>query len=184
MRALVVLSVLVFSFSAYAEKAIVLTESSIAGMSLSYEMPISLYKLWQEFPYHIVTHELGEGEPGEFHLFTVSERNGPTVAIFLSYIEEEAQFEAGVVPLHRVVVFSGGVKDQYGVSPGDSLASVLARRKGLEFGVAHMDNYLGKGKLWYQFTVQGKHGAQVSRTEAEQANPTIELISWPAPWSF
>jgi hypothetical protein len=49
----------------------------------------------------------------------------------------------------------------------------------LDFGAGHMDNYLGKGNLWYLFSVDKMHGTVVSKSMALKSNPRIDCISWP-----
>lgn len=54
-------------------------------------------------------------------------------------------------------------------------------RNDLKFGAGHMDNYLGKDKVWYLFTVKELHGTRVTRDIALKANPKIEVVTWPYP---
>ena len=65
-----------------------------------------------------------------------------------------------------------------------TIGQAIAKRKNLKFGAGHMDNYLGKDKIWYMFGVEKKHGTQVTKKMAVTANPKISVISWPNPWWY
>lgn len=177
-----IMLLLATSFAIAADRQpIVLTESSVGAFEISKGMNISLHKLWQAFPYHQVKHEIGMGDSPDFHIFTVETHEGEAVVSFISYIKEKSMYESALVALDEVLLLGGGAKDQYGISPGESLSSVIKKRKSMEHGYGHMDSYLGSGKIWYLFQATTPEGMRATQEEAIEINPKIELISWPIP---
>ena len=162
-------------------QTIVLTESSIGTFEISAGKKISLHMLSKAFPEYRVTHEIGMGDSPDFHLFTVATHQGEAIISFISYVQEQSMYEAALVPLDEVLLLAGDVKDQYGVSPGDTLSSALQKRPKMEHGYGHMDSYLGTGKIWYLFHATTAEGIEVPLDQATKINPRIEVISGPVP---
>ena len=178
---IIILSFIYFGNIQAKEEKLILTINSIGEMPISKGMDISIHKIMKHFPYHKVTQEIGFGDSPDFHLFTVSTREGEELISFISFIEKQEEYEQGIVKLNEVVIYSSTIKDEYGVSPGMPVSKVLELRNELEFGARHSDNYLGKDKIWYLFSVEGIHGTQVTRDAAIKANPKVDVISWPYP---
>ena len=175
---------LFFSISVFAEKQdeIIFASSSIGSIQLSKDTKVSLYKLKQAFPYYKVTHEIAEGDSPDYHRFIVSTWEDEDLIYFHSYIDEPKQYEAGLVKLDEVVTCSERIKDEFGISPNQHIDLAIEKRKSLDFGAGHMDNYLGKDSIWYLFYVGQLHGTAVTKEVALKENPKIECISWPHPW--
>jgi hypothetical protein len=150
-------------------------------MPLKVGMKISLYKIRNFFPYHKVTQEIREGDSPDYHLFIVSTHEGEALISFISYINEPNDYEASIVKLDELVIYSSKTRDEFGVSPGMHIDQALAKRKDLKFGAGHMDNYLGNGSIWYLFSVNHTHGTAVTEKVAVKVNPIIDAISWPYP---
>ena len=186
MRNFIFIFTLFFSVNSYAEKEeqIILTDTSIGNIPIEVGGDISLYKIRNSFRYHRVTQEIREGDSPDYHLFTVSTYEGEVLIYFISYINKTDEYEKGIVKLHEVIAHSPKIKDQYGISPKMTVDQAIAKRKDLKFGAGHMDNYLGKDKIWYMFGVEQKHGTQVTEQMAITANPKISVISWPNPWWY
>ena len=163
------------------DNRIVLTVDSVGPMRIKLGMPISIQRIAEHFPRHRVTQEIRSGDSPDYHLFTVATLEGEVLVSFISYINDEAGYEAALVGLDEVVLQSPRTIDEYGVSPGGPISQAIKARKELEFGAGHMDNYFGKDRIWYLFTVAGMHGTQVSKQHAIESNPKIDVISWPAP---
>lgn len=163
------------------QKPIVLTDSSIGSFEISKGMKISLHKLSQAFPDHRVKQEIGMGDSPDFHIFTVETHEGEAVVSFISYIQEKSMYESALVPLDEVLLLGGGARDQYGVSPGDTLLFALKKRSSMEHGYGHMDSYLGSGEIWYLFHATTPEGMRATLDQAIKVNPKIEVISWPVP---
>jgi len=160
---------------------IVLSSSSIGNMPISPGKEISLHMISLHFSGYRVTHEIGEGDSPDFHLFTVSTYEGDNMFFFVSYVRDPSEYVKGKVKLDEVVVLSSLIVDEFGISPGMSVKEALKLRKDLDFGAGHMDNYLGKDQLWYLFRVNDYHGTQVTREMAMEADPKVDAISWPHP---
>jgi len=182
MRNLIFLLIL-FSFSTLSadEDKIVFTSKSIGDMPIEVGKDISLFKVRQYFMSYTVTHQIVSGDSPDYHLFHVSSHRGKWSISFISYINESKGYEQGVVKLDEVIVYGENIQDEFGVSPRMHIKEIIALRKNLEFGAGHMDNYLGKNKMWYLFSVKNKHGERVTKEMAINANPQIDAISWPYP---
>jgi hypothetical protein len=177
----ILIIVFIFSLSSVAreKEKIILTESSIGNMKIQKGMPISLFQISKNFPFYRVTQEIGQGDSPDFHMFKVSTYENEDLIYFISYINEQADYERGVVKLDEVMTCSAEVKDSFGVSPQMTIDKALSKRNELKFGAGHIDNYFGSGSIWYLFTVNNLHGTGVSKQVALQANPKIDCISWP-----
>jgi hypothetical protein len=184
MRNVILFFILFASFSAFSSEreAIVLTNTSIGNMPIKVAMPISLYKIRNYFPFYRVTQQIREGDSPDYHLFEVSTHEGESLISFISYIDEADGYEKGIVKLDEVIIHSSKIRDQFGLTPDMSISIAIAKRKDLKFGTGHMDNYLGNGKIWYMFSVNKTHGAQVTEQMAMNSNSKITTISWPHPW--
>ncbi len=168
-----------FGVSSAESKKILFTKSSIGDMKITKGMEISLYQVSQKFPFHKVAQSIGHGDSPDFHLFTVSTFENEELISFISYINEDQQYEKGVVKLDEVITCSNQIIDEFGISPKMHISRAIAARDSLNFGVGHMDNYLGKDHLWYLFYVDKMHGTSVSKSMAITSNPKIDCISWP-----
>ncbi|MEM9690397.1 MAG: hypothetical protein AAF917_13075, partial [Pseudomonadota bacterium] len=100
---------------------------------------------------------------------------------FISYIPYGTVDGDISIGLDEVVLHSPETVDAFGISPGSPIADALAARDDLEFGAGHMDNFLGRDRIWYLFYVDGLHGTHVSRQQAVESNPKRDVISWPYP---
>lgn len=182
MKILISIFLLITAFSVHADQEIfLLTENSIDEMKIQKGMAISLYKIKRAFPFYRVTHEIAEGDSPDYHRFTVSNHDGEELIYFHSYIDDEKEYESGVVKLDEVISCSKYVLSLDRIGPTMQVGSI-PDVEALEFGVGHMDNYLGDGSVWYLFSVGYLHGTQVSKVKALESNPKIQCISWPAPW--
>ena len=182
MRNLIFL-VFLISFSALSatEDKIVLSNKSIGDMPIKVGIEISLYKITQYFPFYEVTHQIASGDSPDYHLYVVSSYKGEKLISFISYINEPDGYEKAVVKLDEVVVYGQNIQDEFGVKPKMHIKQIIALRKNLEFGAGHMDNYIGRDKMWYLFSVENSHGTGVTKEMAIDANPQIDAISWPYP---
>jgi len=166
----------------FADDEIVLNENSIGSMKIEPGMKISLYKIWGEFSKYKVSHEINEGDSPDYHRFIVATHSGESLVSFISYIENASEYEQARVELDEVVVHSNKIKDQYGVRVGMNISTALRLRGGdLDFGIGHIDNYLGKNKIWNLFSVEDKHGVSVTKEMALKVDPEISAITWPYP---
>ena len=173
---------LIISISIYAkEENVIFTESSFGPMKIKENMEISLYKISQKFPYYKVTQRIGHGDSPDFHSFTVSNWEGEELVEFISYINKPEDYEKSIVKLDEVITCNEKVKDSFGVSPKSEFMVAQKSREGMTYGDGHMDNFLGKGKLWYLFTVPNGQFSRGSQELAVKANPEIQCISWPYP---
>jgi hypothetical protein len=180
MRYLITILILLsFGASSAEFKKIMFTQSAIGDMKITKGMDISLYKLSKYFPFYNVTQSIGQGDSPDFHIFTVSTYENEELISFISYINEEQQYEKGVVKLDEVITCSDQIIDEFGISPKMHISRAITARDSLDFGAGHMDNYLGKGNLWYLFSVDKMHGTGVSKSMALKSNPRIDCISWP-----
>lgn len=161
------------------EESLIFTESSFGPMELKENMEISLFQLSKKFPHHKVSQTIGQGDSPDFHSFTVSNWEGEELVEFISYIEKPEDYEKAVVTLDEVITCSKLVKDSFGVSPQSKFNDALSARGDMKYGFGHMDNFIGKGKLWYIFTVENGQFSQGNREIAEKVNPNIQCISWP-----
>lgn len=170
----------IVSFSIVAEdEQFIFTESSFGPIELKEGMEISLFQLSKKFPYHKVSQTIGQGDSPDFHSFTVSTWEGEELVEFISYIEKPEDYEKAVVTLDEVITCSKLVKDQFGIRPLSKFNDALIARNDMKYGFGHMDNFIGKGKLWYLFAVENGQFSQGSRELAVKVNPSIECISWP-----
>lgn len=183
MRSILFFLLLLADYSHANEDKLVLTETSIGQMNLVEGMEISLYKLSQQFPGYVVTQRIGHGDSPDFFSFEVSTWEGEEVIAFISFINEEEQggYEKSIVKLDEVISCSNKVIDSYGVSPGKKFNEIYETRKEMVYGFGHMDNFLGKRKLWYLFSVPNGQFTQGSIEIAKKTNPEIECLSWPYP---
>ena len=173
---------LFFSFSIYAkEDKLIFTESSIGTMKIKENMDISLFQISQKFPYYMVTQRIRQGDSPDFHSFTVSTWEGEELIEFISYINETEDYEKAIVKLDEVITCSEKVKDIFGVSPKSKFNLAQKSREDMTYGDGHMDNFLGKGKIWYLFSVPNGQFSRGSLKTAEKVNPEINCISWPYP---
>ncbi len=180
MRYIITLLILLsFAAGSSESKKIIFTKSSVGEMKITKGMEISLYKVSNNFPFHKVTQSIGQGDSPDFHIFTVSTHENEELISFISYINEDQQYEKGIVKLDEVVTCSNQIIDEFGISPNMHISQAIAARDNLDFGAGHMDNYLGKDQLWYLFYVDKMHGTGVTKNMALKSNPTIECISWP-----
>ncbi len=170
-----------FSFAVFTEeeKPIVLSATAIGSMKIEVGMPISLFQVSKGFPFYRVSQEIGQGDSPDFHLFKVSSHDNEDLIYFISYIKAQADYEKAVVKLDEIMTCSDKVMDEFGISPKMTIKQALQKRKGLQFGAGHMDNYLGLDNIWYLFSVNGLHGTGVSKEVALKADPQIDCISWP-----
>lgn len=181
MRNLIFL-VFLYSCISTAQDNLILTNTSIGNMPIKVGMDISLYKIKQHFPFYKVTQQIASGDSPDYHLYIVSTNANEELISFISYINESGGYEKSKVKLDEVIIHSSKVQDQFGVKPNMTISQAIEKRKGLEFGAGHMDNYLGTEKIWYMFSVNQIHGTQVTKEAAVKANPKIQSISWPSPW--
>jgi hypothetical protein len=163
------------------EEHMIFTESSIGPMKIKENMEISLYKISQTFPYYKVTQRIGQGDSPDFHSFTVSTWEGEELIEFISYINKKEDYEKSIVKLDEVITCNEKVKDNYGISPKTKFKVADKSRDNMTYGDGHMDNFLGKDKLWYLFTVPNGQFNRGNRELAEKVNPAIQCISWPYP---
>jgi hypothetical protein len=168
-----------FQISNAFSEELVLTDSSLGSMKISVGMELSLIDLIREFPTYKITHTIGSGDSPDYHKFLVSTFQNEDLFAFYSFIETDDDYRKGVVKLDEIAIFSPKVKDKYGISTSSTLSEINEKRAGLEFGAGHMDNYLGAGKIWYMFDVNGMHGTMLSKESAFKQNPKINVISWP-----
>lgn len=161
------------------EKKLILTETTVGDMPIEVGREISLYKIRSHFPFYRVTQEIREGDSPDYNLFIVSTHDGEEQISFISYIGEKKGYENSIVLLDEVVIHGSLTEDMYGVSPGMHLEQILEKRKGLNYGAGHTDNYIGSGKIWYLFSVEDTHGEQVSESMAKKSNPKIDVVTWP-----
>ena len=141
----------------------------------------SLYQISQNFPYYKVTQRIGQGDSPYFHSFTVSNWKGEELIEFISYINEIEDYEKAIVKLDEVITCNKKVKDGFGVSPQSKFKVAQKSRKDMTYGDSHMDNFLGKGKVWYLFTFPNGLSNRSSRELAEKFNPEIQCMNWPYP---
>jgi len=161
------------------EEVLVFTESSIGPMKITEKMDISLFQIGKKFPYYKVTQRIGQGDSPDFHSFTVSDWEGEELIEFISYINKPEDYEKAIVKLDEVITCNEKVKDAFGVSPKSKFKIAQKPREDMTYGDGHMDNFLGKGKLWYLFTIPNGQFSRGSQEQAEKINPEIMCISWP-----
>lgn len=161
------------------EESLVFTESSIGPMEIQEKMDISLYQINQHFPFYKVTQSIGQGDSPDFHSFTVSTWEGEELIEFISYIQDSEDYEKAIVQLDEVITCSDKITDNFGVKPKTKFNLAIKSRENLTYGDGHLDNYLGKGKLWYLFSVSNGDFSRGNQEMAVKVNPEIRCISWP-----
>lgn len=177
---IVLLIFLIFINDANA-KTIVLTNHSIGSMSIKPQLIISLEQIAHEFPHLKVSHKIASGDSPDFHAFTVSNSQNEALFTFISTISDKNGYKQSQVMLDEIIIHSDKIKDQYGVSVGQTLSEVMEKRKNMAFGDSHMGNFMGNDKIWYLFEVENRYSVPVSKEAAIKANPPIDAISWPHP---
>jgi hypothetical protein len=176
---LAVIILISFSSLANEKEPIIFTEISIGKMKIYKGMEISLYQISKNFPFYRVTQEIGQGDSPDFHMFKVSTYENEELIYFISYINEQTDYEKSTVKLDEVMTCSNKVKDEFGISPSTDFNTAYYSRDKLEYGYGHMDNYIGKGNLWYLFSEYDEMGNRVTKEKALESNPKIDCISWP-----
>lgn len=179
---------LVLSGNIYSE-SLMLTENSLGSLELSENTVVSISFLKEKFPELNISHEIASGDSPDFHYYEAKHKNGEVLFSIRSYIND-GDYTLKSSKIDSLVIHSNKIKDQYGISIGNSYADVKkARPDNLKFGANHHDNYLGEGKIWYSFNVYIESNVpglfeSPERIKIEsliEQNPNVTFISWPSP---
>lgn len=181
---LVSILLLLLGSHVFAAPKILLSENKIGTMEIKEGMNISLYSIRSAIrgPYRI-RHEIRDGMDWSSHEFVVETWEGEELFAFISFIKDPKEYESAQVRLDEIVIYSGEIQDQYGISPGMLISEASKVRPDMEFGSGHMDNYLGSGKIWYMLNIDWSRIDQSkglsTKEYAIKSDTKISVITWP-----
>lgn len=136
---------------------------------------------------------IGSGDSPDFHRLEAKNKNGETVFIIKSFMEDDNSAKTKDYGIGLLIIYSSEIADEYGIAVGDRLEKALKKRgHKMEFGANHHDNSYGADGVYYSFMVTptgrykdiGYMSPEIVDLDyASIDNPVITKISWPtASW--
>ena len=167
-------------------KEVIFYDSKLGPIKFSNKLPITIKLLKKIFPEHKVTKGIGQGDSPDFYYFGVSKENKK---INISSFIQNEDYNQNNINIDLLAINSNEIKDQYGLSVGDTYKDNIRKRKGeLVIRNSHHDKTIGKDQIYYSIwgNFDNKSYADVSPVDIpnEQVikhNWEIKSISWPSP---
>ena len=187
MRLMLALLIMVVSLNAISQE-LTLTDHSIGRFELNETKLISIQDIKESFPDYIVSHRIGEGDAGDFHVIAVSAKDGEEIFSVYSYFNELINEHSKEYVVDLLVAHSERVNDVHGISIGDNVDKVfLLVGEDAVLTANHHDNSLGKNKVFYQFKLStesteevGINPESVTVDDVKRNNPKIHAMTWPS----
>ena len=175
-------------------KEVIFYDSKLGPIKFSNKLPITIKLLKKIFPEHKVTKGIGQGDSPDFYYFGVSKENKTIqISSFIQYkdynLKQIKSPHQNNINIDLLAINSNEIKDQYGLSVGDTYKDIIRKRKGeLVIRNSHHDKTIGKDQIYYSIwgNFDNKSYADVSpvnipNEQVIKHNWEIISISWPSP---